>query len=193
MARTKEFDQAAILDKAVDLFWYKGYNATSMQDIVDGLGLSRSSIYDTFGDKHKLYIAALERYRDQAAGGLIDMVNKAENTIVTLEEMFKMLVHDSFTDRLPKGCFMVNSTVELAPHDEEIDKIVSENMQNIEDAFFQLITKGQESGEISKEKNPRAIARFLFNTISGLRVAAKSGVKQDIYNDIVTVALGGIK
>ena len=193
MARTKEFDQEAILDKAVDLFWYKGYHATSMQDIVEGLGLSRSSIYDTFGDKHKLYIAALERYRDQAAGGMIDMVGKAENTMATLEKMFKMLAHDSFTDKLPKGCFMVNSTVELAPHDEEIDKIVSENMHNIEDAFFQLIIKGQDSGEISKEKDPRAIARFLFNTISGLRVAAKSGVKQDIYDDIVNVALAGLK
>ncbi|GLU56540.1 TetR/AcrR family transcriptional regulator [Dyadobacter frigoris] len=193
MARTKEFDQEAILDKAVDLFWYKGYHASSMQDVVDALGLSRSSIYDTFGDKRKLYIAALERYRAQAAGGLIDMVNQSKNTMVSLEEIFKMLVHDSFTDKLPKGCFMVNSTVELAPHDEEIDKIVRENMQDIENAFFQLILKGQDSGEISKDKNPRAIARFLFNTISGLRIAAKSGVKQDIYNDIVSVALGGIK
>ncbi|MCF0059249.1 TetR/AcrR family transcriptional regulator [Dyadobacter sp. CY356] len=193
MARTKEFDQEAILDKAVDLFWYKGYHASSMQDVVDALGLSRSSIYDTFGDKRKLYISALERYRAQAAGGLIDMVNDSKNTMVSLQEIFKMLVHDSFTDKLPKGCFMVNSSVELAPHDEEIDKIVRQNMQDIEDAFFQLITKGQQSGEISMDKNPRAIARFLFNTISGLRIAAKSAVDQDIYNDIVSVALDVLK
>ncbi|MEO6684502.1 MAG: TetR/AcrR family transcriptional regulator [Dyadobacter sp.] len=193
MARTKEFDQEAILDKAVELFWYKGYNASSMQDVVNALGLSRSSIYDTFGDKRKLYIAALERYRAQAAGGLIDNVNQSENTITSLEEIFKMLVDNSFADILPKGCFMVNSTVELAPHDEEIDKIVRENMHDIEDAFFKLIVKGQESGEMSKDKNPRAIARFLFNTISGLRVAAKSGVTQEIYNDIVSVTVAGIK
>jgi len=193
MARTKEFDKEAILDKAVDLFWYKGYNGSSMQDVVDALGLSRSSLYDTFGDKRQLYLAALERYRNQSAGGLIAMVNASKNTIKSLEKLFDMLVNESFSDRLPRGCFMVNSTVELAPHDKDIDTIVRDNMQDIENAFFELIKKGQNSGEISPDSDARALARFLFNTISGLRVAAKSGVDKKVYKDIVKVALNAVK
>ena len=193
MARTKEFDKDAILDKAVDLFWFKGYNGSSMQDVVDTLGLSRSSLYDTFGDKRQLYLAALERYRNQAAAGLIEMVNTSRNTIKSLEKIFDMLVNESFTDRFPRGCFMVNSTVELAPHDKDIDKIVRDNMQDIENALFDLIKRGQDSGEISANTDARAIARFLFNTISGLRVTAKSGVEKKVYKDIVKVALNAVK
>lgn len=193
MARTKEFDKEVILDKAIDLFWFKGYNGSSMQDVVDTLGLSRSSLYDTFGDKRQLYLAALERYRNQAAGGLIEMVKNSRNTIKSLEKIFDMLVNDSFTDRLTRGCFMVNSSVELAPHDKDIDKLVRDNMQDIEDALFELIKRGQESGEISGGNDARAIARFLFNTISGLRVAAKSGVDKKVYKDIVKVALNAVK
>lgn len=193
MARTKEFDKEAILDKAVDLFWFKGYNGSSMQDVVDTLGLSRSSLYDTFGDKRQLYLAALERYRIQAAGGLIDMVNNSKNTVRSLEKIFDMLVNNSFNDRLPRGCFMVNSAVELAPHDRDIDKIVRDNMLDIENAFFQLLKKGQDSGEVSKDADARALARFFFNSISGLRVAAKSGVEKKVYKDIVKVTLSVIK
>ena len=193
MARTKEFDKEAILDKAVDLFWYKGYNGSSMQDVVDKLGLSRSSLYDTFGDKRQLYLAALERYRIQAAAGLINMVDASKNTMKSLEKIFDMLANNSFTDRLPRGCFMVNSAVELAPHDKDIDKIVRENMLDIENAFFRLIKKGQESGEISADSDARAMARFLFNSISGLRVAAKSGVEKKVYKDIVKITLNAIR
>jgi TetR/AcrR family transcriptional repressor of nem operon len=88
---------------------------------------------------------------------------------------------------------MVNSTIELAPHDKDIDKIVRENMQDIENALFELIKRGQDSGEISTNTDARAVARFLFNTISGLRVAAKSGVEKKVYKDIVKVALNAVR
>ena len=121
------------------------------------------------------------------------MVNASKNTMKSWEKIFGMLTNNSFTDRLPRGCFMVNSAVELAPHDKDIDKIVRENMLDIENAFFQLIKKGQESGEVSPDSDARAIARFLFNSISGLRVAAKSGVDKKVYKDIVSVTLKAVR
>lgn len=193
MARTKEFNEMEVLDKAIDLFWFKGYNGASMQDVVDSLGLSRSSIYDTFGDKHQLYIAALEQYRKQAAGGLINMVNQSSNPLQTIQQLFEMLSNDSLNAICSKGCFMTNSTIELAPHDPQIHKIVQDNMQDIEEAFYNLVKKGQDLGEITNKQDARALARFLFNTISGIRVAAKSGAGKSVYKDIVEVTLSVLR
>ncbi len=193
MARTKEFNEIEILDKAIDLFWFKGYNGASMQDVVDSLGLSRSSIYDTFGDKHQLYISALEQYRKQAAGGLIDMVKQSISPIQTIQQLLEMLSNDSLNTVCNKGCFMTNSTIELAPHDPEIHKIVKDNMQDIEEAFYNLVKKGQDLGEITNQNDARALARFLFNTISGIRVAAKSGADKAVYQDIIHVTLSVLR
>jgi len=193
MARTKEFNEIEILDKAIDLFWFKGYNGASMQDVVDSLGLSRSSIYDTFGDKHQLYIAALEQYRKQAAGALITMAKDSEHPLQTIQQLFEMLANDSLNTICSKGCFMTNSTIELAPHDPEIHKIVKDNMQDIEEAFYHLVKKGQDLGEITNQNDARALARFLFNTISGIRVAAKSGANKAVYQDIIDVTLSVLR
>lgn len=193
MARTKEFNEIEILDKAIDLFWFKGYNGASMQDVVDSLGLSRSSIYDTFGDKHQLYISALEQYRKQAAGGLIDMVKQSTSPIQTIQQLLEILSNDSLNTVCNKGCFMTNSTIELAPHDPEIHKIVKDNMQDIEEAFYNLVKKGQDLGEITNQNDARALARFLFNTISGIRVAAKSGADKAVYQDIIHVTLSVLR
>ncbi|MDR6560185.1 MULTISPECIES: TetR/AcrR family transcriptional regulator [unclassified Arcicella] len=193
MARTKEFNEIEILDKAIDLFWFKGYNGASMQDVVDSLGLSRSSIYDTFGDKHQLYISALEQYRKQAAGGLIDMVKQSVSPLQTIQQLLEMLANDSLNPICSKGCFMTNSTIELAPHDPEIHKIVKDNMQDIEEAFYNLVKKGQDLGEITNQNDARALASFLFNTISGIRVAAKSGANKAVYQDIIDVTLSALR
>jgi TetR/AcrR family transcriptional repressor of nem operon len=193
MARSKEFEEAAILDKAVHLFWCKGYNGTSMQEVVDCLGISRSSLYDTFGDKRQLYLAALGRYRCQMAGALLQAVQQATEVVPTLRKVFEMAVQESLADPLGKGCFMVNSTVELAPHDPEVARIVKANLEDIEEAFYQLIRKGQQQGEITPKHDARALARFLFNAMSGLRVAAKAGAGRGVYEDVVNLSLSVLR
>jgi TetR/AcrR family transcriptional repressor of nem operon len=99
------------------------------------------------------------------------------------------MVNASIQDKTNKGCFLINSTVEIAPHDEEVAAIVTENMKTIEDALFYAIKKGQKNGEISNKHSARALARFVFNTISGLRIAAKAGADKNVYDDVVKVAL----
>jgi TetR/AcrR family transcriptional repressor of nem operon len=105
MARNKEFEEAAVLDKAVHLFWCKGYNGTSMQEVVDCLGISRSSLYDTFGDKRQLYLAALGRYRSQMAEPCCKPCSKPRRWLPTLRKLFEMAVHESLTEPLGKGMF----------------------------------------------------------------------------------------
>jgi TetR/AcrR family transcriptional repressor of nem operon len=193
MARSKEFEEAEVLDKAVALFWCKGYNGTSMQEVVDCLGISRSSLYDTFGDKRQLYLAALDRYRARMAGALLQTVQNATAVVPTVRQLFEMAIRESLEDQLTKGCFMVNSTVELAPHDPEVARIVKANMDDIEEAFYRLIRKGQQQGEITPKHDARALARFLFNTLSGLRVAAKAGAGRGLYEDVITLSLSVLK
>ncbi|MCD0465528.1 TetR/AcrR family transcriptional regulator [Flavobacterium sp. ENC] len=186
MARTKEFNEDQALDKAIEIFWHKGYNGTSAQDLVTHLGLSRSSLYDTFGDKQKLFSMALKRYQKQGQDYVKNLLEEAEDVKATLTIIFKQAVLESLEDRITKGCFMVNSSVELAMHDEEIAKIVNDNRQTMEDVFLKAVTKGQEAGQISTKQNARTLARFIFNNYTGIRVLARSGEKdKQVYDDIL--------
>jgi TetR/AcrR family transcriptional regulator, transcriptional repressor for nem operon len=186
MARTKEFNEEKVLDKAIEIFWHKGYNGTSAQDLVTHLGLSRSSLYDTFGDKQKLFTTALKRYQKQGQDYVKNLLEESEDVKATLTVIFKQAVLESLEDRITKGCFMVNSSVELAMHDEEIARIVNDNRQTMEDVFLKAVAKGQEAGQISTKQNARTLARFIFNNYTGIRVLARSGEKdKQVYDDIL--------
>ncbi len=193
MARTKEFDEEAVLNKAMNLFWHKGYNGTSAQDLVEGLGISRSSLYDTFGDKRNLFIKALNQYKKQMSGGLIEMIDQSTDMEQTIKKIFQLATTESLQDKLSKGCFMVNSSVELAPHDKEIAGMIGSNTVEVEDALYRAIKKGQANGQFNTQFSARTLARFLFNNISGIRVAAKSGADKKVYDDIVKVILSVLK
>ena len=186
MARTKEFNEDQALDKAIEIFWHKGYNGTSAQDLVTHLGLSRSSLYDTFGDKQKLFAQSLQRYQKNAQNQIVELFYQSANIKETLQDIFKQAVIESLEDRITKGCFMVNSSVELAMHDEEIAKIVKNNSQIMEEVFTNAVQKGQDSGHISKANSAKVLARFIFNNYSGIRVLARTGERdKQVYDDIV--------
>ncbi|KIO53323.1 TetR/AcrR family transcriptional regulator [Flavobacterium hibernum] len=186
MARTKEFKEDQVLDKAIEIFWHKGYNGTSAQDLVMHLGLSRSSLYDTFGDKQKLFAQSLRRYQKNAQDQIIELFDKSENIKETLHDIFKQAVVESLDDRITKGCFMVNSSIELAMHDEEIAKIVKSNSQKMEEVFTNAVQKGQDLDQISKSNEAKVLARFIFNNYSGIRVLARTGERdKQVYDDII--------
>jgi TetR/AcrR family transcriptional regulator, transcriptional repressor for nem operon len=193
MARTKVFDEEAVLNKAVNLFWEKGYNGTSAQDLVDGLGISRSSLYDTYGDKYQLFKNSLVQYRKKFAGAMIEMIDNSVDFEETIKDIFHHVVTESLQEKCAKGCFMVNSAVELASHNPDIAQIVNANMEDVEDALSRLIEKGQDIGQFSKINSARSLARFLINAISGLRVASKSGADKIVFDDIVKVTLSALK
>lgn len=190
MARTKEFQEDQALDKAIAIFWHKGYNGTSAQDLVTHLGLSRSSLYDTFGDKKALFVKALERYQKQSEDQVRQLFAESHNVKETLKAIFEQAIQESLEDRITKGCFMVNTTVELAMHDQDIEKLVQRNQQRMESIFTEAVQKGQESGHISQQKDAKVLARFLFNNYSGIRVLARSGeTKKQVFEDVVKMML----
>ncbi|PSL28861.1 TetR/AcrR family transcriptional regulator [Chitinophaga ginsengisoli] len=193
MARTKRFDEEEMLHNAMLLFWHKGYNGTSPQEILDELKLSRSSLYDTYGDKRSLFISALKRYRNTVTAEIIAFLASSENIPEALKTLFQRTKAQCFVGEDKRGCFMVNSKVELAPHDEEVATIVKENREALENAFTAAIKRGQEMGQISKDNPPRSLARFIMNNLWGLTVHSKSGADKKVFDDIIRITLSVIK
>ena len=114
MARTKDFDEDEVLQKAVCLFWHKGYNGTSMQDLVDGLGISRSSIYDTYGDKHALFVKTLQRYEESVYEKVVEIVNQTAPAKEIIKQLLNFITSELLNDEQHKGCFLVNAAIEVA-------------------------------------------------------------------------------
>lgn len=189
MARTKDFDEKEVLQKAVYLFWDKGFNGTSMQDLVDGLGISRSSLYDTFGGKHQLYLKALESYKNTYASHLCTLTLEPPSARAAVAQLLALATNDLLNDEQRRGCFMVNAAIELANHDTEVNNLVCQTEKQLEQAFFKVIEQGQANGEISKDKDALALARFLNNTVKGLQVSAKSTSERPLFDDIIRVAV----
>ncbi|MCJ8209561.1 TetR/AcrR family transcriptional regulator [Mucilaginibacter sp. RS28] len=189
MARSKDFDEQEVLNKAIDLFWLKGYNATSMQDLVDALGISRSSLYDTFGDKHSLFLKALESYKTSAGEKISTIAGSTPSAKEAIRRLFDFTINELLSDTRQKGCFLVNAGVEVASVDPTVNEMVCDNDQQLEKLFFTIIKNGQETGELSKDKDAHAIARFMLNTVKGMRVTAKTATDKSVFNDIVAMTL----
>ena len=189
MARTKEFDTGDVLNKAIDLFLDKGYNGCSMQDIVEGLGLSRSSIYETFGDKRQLFLEALKKYHHAGVEAMERDVQAASDVREVLLRVFESILPGNVNCASERGCFMVNSAIELAPHDPDIAAIVQENQRAVEDILCKAIEKGQRAGQVTTSLDARSIARFFQTNFSGIRVTARSGADRKELEDIIEVAL----
>ncbi len=189
MPRTKQFDKEQVLEKAMELFWRKGFHATSIQDLVSFLGISRASMYDTFGGKQDLFLESLAKYRSKNEVRMGKLLEREIPAKEFLELFLQNAIDESMDDEHQKGCFYVNCAVELASQDEVIAKLVQENLKRNEQLFTQLIQKGQEKGEISTAKNPLALGRFFFSTLSGLKVLAKTTKDVSVLLDVKKVAL----
>lgn len=188
MPRNKEFNQDEVLDKAIQLFWEKGYNACSMQDVVDGLGLSRSSIYDTFTDKKNLFLESLKKYQEDYTSIVINMLRDSSDIRKTIEDIFYSIVRD-VEKCSQKGCFMTNSTIELAHTDEEISQIINGNKQQIELALENALQKGQDLGQISQKNNSKVLAKYLYSNLAGLRVITKNKTHSDEIKEIINLIM----
>ena len=189
MPRTKSFDEVKTLDKAKEVFWQNGYNGTPPQDILEGTGLSRSSLYDTYGDKRTLFIKTLHRYRQSETAAAIEYLNAATDPALAIRRIFHA-AYDYFTTAQPrKGCLMVNTLNEVACHDEEVEDIVRENRQALENAYARAIKRGQHQGLIARDHQPRALARYLLNSLWGLTTNLKLGLDKKAADDIVRITL----
>ncbi|MFH9722018.1 TetR/AcrR family transcriptional regulator [Streptomyces sp. NPDC017254] len=174
MARTKEFDPDAALRAALELFWARGYEATTMSDLVEHLGVGRASIYATFGNKHELYLKAMDRYLETRDPRLVEELSAPGPALPAVRALVRRFAAEASAEgqRL-NGCFVTNSAAELGPHDTAVARRVELSWEQVETLLYAALTRARAGGELAAGRDPRALARMLLVLLQGVRVVGK--------------------
>ncbi|AWB46637.1 TetR/AcrR family transcriptional regulator [Paenibacillus sp. CAA11] len=178
MARTKAFDTNEILHKAMNIFGNRGYEGTSLPDLIAGLGIARQSIYDTYGTKWELFFAAVKHYMDQKNQELKEYCDGPGTAASKVEQAFTTIIKVLIDPELRLQCFIISSAIEQAPHNEELAAYLQANTELSEQIFYTMLERAVEEGEIGHEVNIRDLARFLVHERIALITSAKLGMDE---------------
>ncbi|MBF6332701.1 TetR/AcrR family transcriptional regulator [Nocardia transvalensis] len=188
MGRAKEFDPEVALRAAMELFWRKGYEATSMQDLVDHLGLGRGSIYGAFGGKRELYLKAVEQYADDARQASLERLSTPDAPLEAVRDFVRGYARTALADSDRKGCLITNTAVEL-PGDDAAARVVAGGLDTLETVLTSALLRARAQGELSADRDPAALARFLVTLLQGIRVVGKTPLRERLLDDAIDQAL----
>ena len=191
MARSKEFNEEEALDKAMEIFWKQGYEKTSIQDLVDQMGIHRRSLYDTFGDKHSLFVQTLERYESLVAAQIRKQITEEMTTVESIRKIFELAVYSDST--YPKGCLMVNTAVELSLLDDEVSQRIKTAFKQTENLIADLLIRGQARGEVASSFDINELARYIHNALIGVRVLVKITEDPKEFDSTIDLTLSILK
>lgn len=188
MARPREFDETAVLADAIDCFWRRGFEATSVRDLVEKTGLTAASLYNAFGDKRTLYRLSLDRY---VAGGIADRIERCATGTPreAIVAFFSEIIERSLGDVDRKGCMLVNAALEVAPHDPAFRDVVDAALSRIETFFRDAIEAGLADGSIAATVPAETLARHLLGVLLGVRVLARVRPERALLEGVVAPAL----
>lgn len=193
MARPQQFERDDVLDKALSVFWKKGFESTSVQDLVDVTGLNRGSIYLAFGDKAELFAEVMEHYTINApTKPLAEALNDSDsstNMRTVIVSFFNALVKRARADQDQKGCLLTNTSAGFYGCNDAMTEWVRDAFSRLEDVLCALVKRGQDQGDITCTDKPRAIARSLVASGQGLNVMARSGATPQALKDIAAQAV----
>ncbi|MEO1069167.1 MAG: TetR/AcrR family transcriptional regulator [Cyanobacteria bacterium J06638_6] len=184
MARPKTFDPSMALEQAMAVFWLKGYEATSMQDLVVAMGINRASLYATFEDKRQLFLDAIAHYNDTVVRPAIAPLEAPGAAKAEILQHFQRSATSGSGSQ--RGCLMTNAIVECAPHDPVLATQLRRLMQTVEDGFYAALVRARDQGEIGSDRDLRALARYFVASLQGLRVMARSGASPETLQDVAT-------
>ncbi|MFK4476710.1 TetR/AcrR family transcriptional regulator [Bacillus sp. RC206] len=193
MARLREFDKEKALDAAMQLFWEKGYAATSLSDLTAKMEIQRPSLYAAFGDKEGLFEAALRRYTNLHAASIRTKLQKERSVKEAIRTFFENMVEEEYKKESNKGCFCINTMVEIAPHNEKFEVLTREHQMYLSVIFQELIAKGIQSGELQSDVNAKALAQTLVTSLIGLTVLMKSRPERSVVDNSVSIILSLLK
>ncbi|USK54505.1 TetR/AcrR family transcriptional regulator [Cytobacillus solani] len=193
MVRQREFDKEKALDDAMELFWEKGYAATSISDLTATMGIQRPSLYATFGDKEKLFEAALRKYTNLHASLIRKKLQNTTSVKEAFRNLFEEMIEEEYKNKVSKGCFCINTIVELAPHDEKFEILTREHEMYLSVIFQETLLKGIKSGELESNLDVRALAQTLVVALIGVTVLLKSHPERSFVDKSVTLILSLIK
>ena len=175
MPRPREFDVDETLQRAMTLFWEKGYEATSVQDLVERTGVNRSSLYTVYGDKQGVFLAALDRYRDRVVTRRLCDLERPDSALAEVRAYFEGLAEPGPGERLRHGCLMTNAAVEQAPRDAASGRRIRAHLERLEAAFAGALGRARARREVRQDTNVDDLARYLTGSAQGLGVMARAG------------------
>jgi TetR/AcrR family transcriptional regulator, transcriptional repressor for nem operon len=192
VARTKEFDQEQALDAAMRLFWERGYEATSIQELVEATGVQRQSLYDTFGSKHEMFLQSLMRYQALEGHQLGDLMKKhPKGGLPLIRAIFETCASQTVRD--VRGCFAANCAAELGSSDEAVAERVRLGREGLEEVFERCLVQAREARELKGSSSVSALAQFLVNAFFGLRLMAKTRPTKAMIDNVVSVTLAAVR
>lgn len=193
MGRNREFDEEKALDAAMQLFWEKGYEATSLSDLTSKMGIQRPSVYSAFGGKKELFEAALRKYTMARASEIRMKLQNNPSAKQAFRTFFEDLVTEEYAEGFSRGCFSINAMVELAPHDEKFEILTREHQMYLSVIFQETIERGIQSGEFDIGINAKALSQALLVSLIGLTVIMKSRPERSFVDNSVEVMLALLK
>ena len=192
VGRPVEFDQEDVTNLAMQVFWNKGYEATSMQDLLAAMQLSKSSFYQTFSNKRSLYMRCIEAYCEMKVAMLCSKQKVSFSSLEFINEVLQSVLNkNDFNER--NGCLLVNTANEFGNSDAEISKLVKSSFNKFEKIFLKALKKAQIDKEISKDKNLKSLSRYLVCVLSGLQTLAHAGMSQKYIQEQISVTMYSLR
>jgi TetR/AcrR family transcriptional repressor of nem operon len=188
MARQRAFEPDDVLDRAMTLFWSRGYAATSTADLMEGMKLSRQSMYNAFGDKRRLYLRSLQRYISLNSASFLEQLHSAATPLDGISRALSWCASKQPSDR-PSGCMSVNAACEFGISDEAVSLLLDGHGLFLLQSFKQSIEAAQREGQIAATLDASVAAMFLTSALSGIRVSARSGATPKMLQDIASMAM----
>jgi TetR/AcrR family transcriptional repressor of nem operon len=189
MARPRAFEETAALDAAIACFWRRGYEATSVRDLASAMGIGGPSLYNAFEDKRTLFVRALDRYM---GGTVRERIGRLEQSLPPKDAVRRFIgevIDRSVNDAERRGCFLINSALEVAAHDPELGAEIAARLDEIETFFRRAIKTGQADGSIPAGRNARDLARLLLGVLLGIRVLARAKPERALLEGMARPAL----
>ena len=185
MPRTEVFDRNQVLEQAKNIFWLKGYNATSMQDLVDTTGLNRSSIYNSFGNKMNLFQLTLKKYQKEGSGFFEVLINSNLNGLQSISSVFENTLDMMINDSDRKGCMFINCHTEMSNQDIQLNNITAKNQELLISHFNTMVKKGQEDGSIKTTQKSIELASYLASSFQGFRIMGMNTTNKKMLAGII--------
>lgn len=191
--RPLEFDPHLALQKAMEVFWCRGYEATSLRDLLLAMGISKSSFYQAFGSKHAVFERCLLAFRERQVTRMSAALAQSPSGREFLRDMLQSVARGAASTEAPKGCLIMNTATEFSGRDAVVAGLVGEGARQFAEVFRRAIERAQSAGEINAEKDPEVLARYVVTTISGLKTMAKAGLPAAAIKEVAEVALSALR
>lgn len=193
IGRPLEFDPDVALESAMQVFWRQGYAATSLQQLLDAMDLSKSSFYQAFGSKQRLFERCIEHFRDDQVHRLRQALEQAGSGRVFLEQCLHTLAEEARGPQKPRGCLIMNTATEFAGREPAVAQQVATGIEKLTGVFVAAVQRAQAEGDIPAGHDAPVLARYLVSSIGGLRTMVKAGAPPETVHDIARVVMTALR